>query len=91
MLVLILVLIQLELLLFNELLLSDNLHNGRVNLGFEHHHLVLVLTALLVNGNEDLGLADDVIVADDLLVHLNSHLHESSSGISDDGLELSVG
>lgn len=81
-------LVKLGLLLSNELLLVLNFHNRCVNLSLEHHLFVLVLAGLLVNGDEDLGLADDVIVADDLFVHLHSHSDEFVLGVVDYGLEF---
>lgn len=73
-----------------ELSLVFTFDDRGIDLSFEHHQLTLVLTALLVDGNEDLALADDIIVDYDFLVHLLSHIHKLVLGVFDSLGELTV-
>jgi len=59
-----------------KLSLVFTLDDRGIDFSFEHHQLTLVLTALLVHFDEDLALADDVIVDNDFLVHFLSHIHK---------------
>ena len=69
--VLLLGLVKLLLEFTNELSLVLYFDNRSVDFGLEHHLLLLVIKALSVNFNENLALGDNVVVANNFLVHFN--------------------
>lgn len=88
--VLLLGLVKLLLEFTNELSLVLYFDNRSVDFGLEHHLLLLVIKALSVNFNENLALGDNVVVANNFLVHFNSHFFKLILGILNSSLELTL-